>query len=118
MFQIDGQNKIGQDPDEPGVWQQLEGEIQEELNQVKKEIDEIKLMIEQSRLEVGKLADRNKAITATMQRVQAQFETLPREDIRSSYDSALDSQQRLFVMRGQLEKLESDKNTWNGTMRC
>lgn len=27
-----------------------------------------------------------------------------------AYDSALDAQQRLFVMRGQLEKLQSDKN--------
>jgi two-component system sensor histidine kinase DegS len=109
MFQLDGQKKIGQNPDEPSVWQILEGEVKDEIGQLKKETDEIKLMIEQSRLEVGKLADRNKAITATMQRVQAQFDTLPRDDIRSSYDSALDSQQRLFVMRGQLEKLESDK---------
>ena len=36
--------------------------------------------------------------------------SIPREDIRSTYDSALDSQQRLFVMRGQLEKLQSDQN--------
>src|SRR4030067_973422 len=35
---------------------------------------------------------------------------MPREDIRSTYEAAQDTQQRLFTMRGQLEKLESDKN--------
>jgi two-component system sensor histidine kinase DegS len=30
------------------------------------------------------------------------------QDIRNAYDSALDAQQRLFVMRGQLEKLQAE----------
>jgi two-component system sensor histidine kinase DegS len=32
------------------------------------------------------------------------------EEIKMAYDSALDAQQRLFVMRGQLEKLQNDKS--------
>jgi two-component system sensor histidine kinase DegS len=35
---------------------------------------------------------------------------VPIQDIRNAYDSALDAQQRLFVMRGQLEKLQSEKS--------
>jgi two-component system sensor histidine kinase DegS len=34
---------------------------------------------------------------------------LPPQEVRNAYDSALDAQQRLFVMRGQLEKLQSEK---------
>jgi two-component system sensor histidine kinase DegS len=36
---------------------------------------------------------------------------MPRADIRASYNSALDAQQRLLVMRGQLEKLQSDETS-------
>jgi two-component system sensor histidine kinase DegS len=64
---------------------------------------------EQSRLEVNKLAQRNASINAQLQQVQNQFESLPRDDIRNAYDGALDAQQRLFVMRGQIEKLQSDE---------
>jgi len=41
---------------------------------------------------------------------------LPRADIRMTYDSAIDAQQRLFVMRGQLEKLQNDQNHMNHHM--
>jgi two-component system sensor histidine kinase DegS len=71
---------------------------------------EITLMIEQSQGEVSKLAQRNAAITAHLQQIQNQVEKTSAQDIRMAYDSALDAQQRLFVMRGQLEKLQNDKN--------
>jgi two-component system sensor histidine kinase DegS len=35
---------------------------------------------------------------------------MPPQEIRTTYDSALDAQQRLLVMRGQLEKLHAEKN--------
>jgi two-component system sensor histidine kinase DegS len=59
---------------------------------------------------VDKLAQRNAQITAQLHQIQTQFETIPREDIRSSYENAQDTQQRLFTMRGQLEKLQSDQS--------
>jgi two-component system sensor histidine kinase DegS len=37
------------------------------------------------------------------------FDTVPREDIREGYEAQQDAQQRLFTMRGQLEKLQSDQ---------
>lgn len=98
---------------EPGKWELLHNELQTELDQYKRELKEIALMLEQSQLEVNKLAQRNASITAHMQQVQTQFESLPRADIRMTYDSALDAQQRLFVMRGQLEKLQNDQNHMN-----
>jgi two-component system, NarL family, sensor histidine kinase DegS len=91
-------------------WNELRDEVRQEVEQSQRELLEINLMLEQSQVEVNKLAQRNAQITTYLQQVQAQFDALPRADIRSAYDSALDAQQRLFVMRGQLEKLQSDRN--------
>jgi two-component system sensor histidine kinase DegS len=44
-----------------------------------------------------------------LQQVQNQLGAMPPDEIRTAYDSALDAQQRLFVMRGQLEKLQAEK---------
>ena len=65
-------------------------------------------MLEQSRVEVTKLSQRNAAITAHLQQIQGKLSQMPVDEVRLAYDSALDGQQRLFVMRGQLEKLQSD----------
>jgi two-component system sensor histidine kinase DegS len=80
-----------------------------ELDQVRMEMKEIGLLVEQSQGEVDKLASRNASITATLHQLQAHFDTVPREDIKSAYEAAQDAQQRLFTMRGQLEKLQSDQ---------
>jgi len=95
---------------EPDVWAILQEQIQTELEQCRRELKEIALMAEQSQLEVTKMAQRNASITAHLQQVQSHFDTMPRADIRMAYDSALDAQQRLYVMRGQVEKLQSDQN--------
>lgn len=94
---------------EADTWTALKEQIHTELDQSRRELKEIGLMLEQSQLEVNKLAQRNASITAHMQQMQSQFDTLPRPDIRNTYESALEAQQRLFVMRGQLEKLQSDR---------
>lgn len=83
---------------------------QRELEETDKALREVTLMIEQSQGEVLKLSQRNAAITTHLQQVQNQFDKIPLQDIRNAYDSALDAQQRLFVMRGQLEKLQSEKS--------
>ncbi len=95
--------------EEVSRWEALRKNVEDTLEQAKREMSEIDLMLEQSQLEVNKLTQRNASISAHLQQVQGQFESLPRADIRMAYDSALDSQQRLFVMRGQLEKLQSDQ---------
>src|SRR5512147_414511 len=85
-------------------------DLQAELEETEKALREVTLMIEQSQGEVLKLSQRNAAITTHLQQVQNQFDKVPLQDIRNAYDSALDAQQRLFVMRGQLEKLQSEKS--------
>jgi len=80
-----------------------------ELAQVRNQTQEISLLVEQSQGEVEKLVQRNAAITAQLHQIQANFDTVPREDIRTAYEAAQDGQQRLFTMRGQVEKLQSDQ---------
>jgi two-component system sensor histidine kinase DegS len=84
--------------------------IQSELDETGRGIKEINLMLEQSRVEVTKLTQRNAAITAHLQQIQSKLGQMPVDEVRLAYDSALDAQQRLFVMRGQLEKLQSDQS--------
>jgi two-component system sensor histidine kinase DegS len=83
-------------------------DYQAELEETQRALREVTLMIEQSQGELAKIAQRNTAITSHLQQLQKQSTTV--EDIKMSYDSALDVQQRLFVMRGQLEKLQNDKD--------
>ena len=85
-------------------------DLQAELDETTRALREVTLMIEQSQGEVSKLSQRNAAITTHLQQVQTQFDKMPPQEIRNAYDSALDAQQRLFVMRGQLEKLQSEKS--------
>lgn len=84
-------------------------DLQAELEETDRALREITLMIEQSQGEVSKLSQRNAAITSHLQQVQSQLDKMPAQEIRSVYDSALDAQQRLLVMRGQLEKLQNEK---------
>jgi two-component system sensor histidine kinase DegS len=84
-------------------------DFQAELEETDRALREITLMIEQSQGEVSKLSQRNAAITTHLQQVQSQMDRMPPQEIRSVYDSALDVQQRLLVMRGQLEKLQNEK---------
>jgi len=87
---------------------QFRHEIETELDQAQQTLREVTLMLEQSQVELTKLTQRNANITGHLQQVQAQFDTMPRADIKMAYNSALEAQQRLLVMRGQLEKLQSD----------
>ena len=84
-------------------------DLQAELAETQKALREITLMIEQSQGELTKLTQRNAAITTHLQQVQGKVEQMAPREIRMAYDAALDAQQRLFVMRGQLDKLQSER---------
>lgn len=84
--------------------------IQTELEDATKSLREVTLMLEQSQGEASKLTQRNAAITAHLQQILAAGPKTSFDELKMAYDSALDAQQRLFVMRGQLEKLQSDQS--------
>lgn len=93
--------------------QELIGHTREELERSQNQIREIAMLIEQSRGEVDKLAQRNATFNSHLRQLQQNFETVPRSDVRATYDAVLESQQRLFTMRGQMEKLQGDQNSLN-----
>jgi two-component system sensor histidine kinase DegS len=88
---------------------ELRNNCRSQLESLRKELKELEMTINQSQVEVNKHAQRNASATAQLQQVQSQLESLPKQDIRSTYEAVLDAQQRLFVMRGQLDKFQSDK---------
>jgi two-component system sensor histidine kinase DegS len=85
-------------------------DFEKELDEAQRSLREVTLMMEQSQGELSKLTQRNAAITTHLQQVTGQLDKMPPQEIKSAYDSALDAQQRLFVMRGQLEKLQTEKS--------
>lgn len=97
------------DGQEDNIQAQFDKELQAEYDQAQRTLSEVSLMLAQSQAELVKLTQRNTAINTQLQQVQAQFESIPRGDIKSAYAAALDAQQRLLVMRGQLEKLQGDE---------
>lgn len=99
-------------PDENG-YENFERELEAEYERAKQTKKEIELMLKQSDQELNRLTKRNADITAQLQQVQAQIETMPRGDIKSTYNSAMESQQRLYVMRGQMEKMQNDVSAWS-----
>lgn len=80
-----------------------------EYQQVQNELKEIDLLIQQTTAEVDRLAQRSTQAANRLQQVEAQFDTIPRQDIREAYQAMLEAQQRLFTMRGQLEKLQAQQ---------
>lgn len=84
-------------------------EAQKDFQQTQRDLKEIDILIKQSAAEVERLAQRSAQSANYVRQLQANFDTLPREDIRDSYEALNNAQQRLFTMRGQLEKLQSDQ---------
>jgi two-component system, NarL family, sensor histidine kinase DegS len=80
-----------------------------EHEQTQRELKEIDVLIKQSAAEVERLAQRNAQVNNYVRQLQSTFDTVPREDIKEGYEALVNAQQRLFTMRGQLEKLQSDQ---------
>jgi two-component system sensor histidine kinase DegS len=87
----------------------LQQQLKEEFDQSQRTLQEITMMIDQSQAELTRLTQRNASITGNLQQILAQIETVPRVDIRNAYSNAMDAQQRFLVMRGQLDKLQTDQ---------
>ena len=89
-------------------WEDLKNDIQNELDVSKRSLKEVKLMLEQSQIEMSKLTSRNTSITSHLQQMKTQFGQTAANEVHTTYGAALDAQQRLLLMRSQLEKLQSD----------
>ncbi len=86
-------------------------QINSENESTKQALAEITTKLDQSQGELGRLTQKKATITAQLQLLQTDSEKMSKESIRSAYNSAMDAQQRLLVMRGQLDKLNEQKNS-------
>ncbi len=84
-------------------------ECRQEQEQTQRELKEIDLLIQQTTGEVDRLAQRNTQATNRLRQIEAALDKAPRQGIKDAYTTVLDTQQRLFTMRGQLEKLQSNQ---------
>jgi two-component system sensor histidine kinase DegS len=96
--------------DESKLMEQIKGELLEALEKYKQELADIELKIQQSEGEVSKLTHKNAMVTGSLQQVQSQLDKLNKAEVKSAYDNALDAQQRMFLMRGQFEKIQNDRD--------
>ncbi len=105
----EGQNNL--------AWDSFIAEIDIEIEQTEKELNDISKLLEQSEGEAEKLAERNATINLHLQKILTQIEDLPSMETKTAYNAALESQQRLVVMRSQLDKLKSDQKQSNRYFR-
>jgi two-component system sensor histidine kinase DegS len=82
-----------------------------EYEGIQTELRDINAKIDASRSELEKLEQRNAMISGQLRQIETNFETVPRANIRATYEAVRDSQQRLFTMRGQLDRLQAEQKT-------
>lgn len=82
-------------------------QVHKEYEQIQKELKEIEILEKQSTSEVEKLAQRNAQLTNKVRTMEANIDTIPRPDIKEIYNASQEAQMRLFMMRGQVEQLQS-----------
>lgn len=80
-----------------------------EMKRVRDKLGELKLQVDQTQLVVDREQQRNNDVFTELRTVQDNIETVPRQDIRSKYDEAVEARFRLTTMRGQLEKFISTR---------
>lgn len=86
---------------------ELIDELTQESKRLRDKLNELKVQIDQTQLVVDREQQRNNDVFTELRTVQDNIETVPRQDIRSKYDEAIDARFRLTTMRGQLEKFTS-----------
>lgn len=89
--------------------EQLRESISEKISQAEKKLNGVTTKIQQSKAEVEKLAQRQIANSAKIRNIKENTGEFTNEGVRDAYDEALDAQQRLFVMRGQMDKLNGEQ---------
>ena len=73
-------------------------------------IRQLNATIEQSKSEISRLTQKASLVTANLQKCHLDPNQVSKQEIFDSYSEAMDSQQRLMVMRGQLDKLTEQQN--------
>jgi len=88
--------------------EQLINELTEVIDSYERRKAEQRAILDQNRLEVDRLEQRTINISTQLHRVEEQFDSIPRQDIKVAYEDAMDARTKLAGMRGRLEKLEDN----------
>jgi len=104
----DPQDSIPEQSEAELVKQMIDDEIRSSQNS----INEATIALEKMRQEVNKLTQRNTDISTRIQQTTQNLESIPRSEIKLAYENALDGQKRYLLIRGQLEKVQSDQERW------
>jgi two-component system sensor histidine kinase DegS len=87
--------------------------IAAQMDEIKTQSKELRSLIDQSRSEVEKMKMRQASEAMRLKQIQSSFDSVPREDIRKAFESSMDTQQRLFAMSGQLERLQAQQGVFD-----
>jgi two-component system sensor histidine kinase DegS len=88
----------------------LINEVRTEYERTTTRLRELQALIEQSTTEVKRLQQRSVDIQSQITRLEANFDNVPRPDIKVIYTNALDITRRLLTMQGQFDKLKQDRD--------
>jgi two-component system sensor histidine kinase DegS len=84
--------------------------LEAELQSTTKTVAEVSATLNQSQSELNRLMQIKANVTAQLQQLSGDSDSVSKSDIRNAFNSAMDAQQRLLLMRGQLDKLTEQKN--------
>ena len=91
------------------AWVTYQHDIEIELDRARRSLKELNTTLDQSQGEVSRLTQRNAAMSAHIQQIQSQLNLTSSVDVKNAYSAAMETQQRLLLLRGQIEKLQSDQ---------
>ena len=86
-------------------------ECREELSRSSQAIQEIDLLLRQTQQEIDRLTQRESQQSAKLREMESSLESFSRTEIRDAFVAAHEVQMRLFMMRSQIEQLESRRDS-------
>jgi len=90
-------------------------EINTRLNSISERLKLVILTLEQNQGEVNRLTQKTSLVTSQLQKILTNLNNSTKEEIRDAYIEAMDSQQRLLMMRGQIERLQEQQKQLEST---
>lgn len=85
--------------------------IKDELFHAKTMLKDINLTLDQSQSEFTRLTQKKASVTSLLQRIQSNLDSASKSEIRDTFNEAMDAQQRLLVMRSQMDKLQEQRTS-------
>ncbi|GAB4571839.1 MAG: sensor histidine kinase [Anaerolineae bacterium] len=83
--------------------------LHQEFERLQTQLVELESLVEQTQNEVERLQQKNAIVTNRLHHIESNFDSVPRQDIRVTFNEAMDTRNRLLTMRGNLEKLQGDQ---------